>query len=146
MITNNCAVDVNEIAESLRKAGLRATEPRISVLGLLLKHPERHHTADQIYHKLKSGHPSLSKTTVYNALQAMRRTGVVHGLTITEDEVLHGVGDGNHHHFYCKKCYSITDVDVACPLLGKMVQNAGFVDEIHGYFKGICKSCVKEEK
>jgi len=49
-----------------------------------------------------------------------------------------------HHHFYCKRCGNIVDIDLKCPNIEKMKQFGHEVEEIHGYIKGICKNCLKK--
>ena len=44
---------------------------------------------------------------------------------------------------YCKKCGIIIDIDIKCPNMKKILSDGHKVDEIQGYFKGICKDCLK---
>ena len=65
--------------------------------------------------------------------------------SISRSELRYDFKHGMHHHFLCKKCGRITDIDVECPNLGKMLECGHNVEEVHGYFKGICKKCMKKE-
>ena len=146
MITSNHDRTPAIHAERMRELGMRATEPRITILDLLSTYPHEHFTVDEIFTRLREEHPSLSKTTVYNTLMAFRVKGLIHVLTIIESEMLSGYGDSDHHHFYCRECGSIEDIDVSCPFMNSMLHGKHKVEEIHGYFKGICKSCNQKEK
>jgi Fe2+ or Zn2+ uptake regulation protein len=52
--------------------------------------------------------------------------------------------DNMHHHFYCKRCGKIIDIEITCPNIEKMSEYGHKVEEIHGYIKGICKECLKK--
>ena len=128
----------------LKENNLKVTPQRLIVLKYLGEH-FTHPTTDQIYKDLKTNNPSLSKTTVYNALEVLEKNGIIQSITISGSELRYDFKHGMHHHFLCKKCGGITDIDVECPNLGKMLECGHNVEEVHGYFKGICKKCMKKE-
>lgn len=124
----------------LKENNLKITPQRISILTYLEKH-YTHPTADEIYKALKEKTPSLSKTTVYNALETLRQHNLIHTLTISGSETRYDIKQGMHHHFYCKQCKKIFDIDLCCPNIEQVSQQGYHVDEVHGYFKGLCKNC-----
>ena len=128
----------------LKENNLKVTPQRLIVLKYLGEHCT-HPTTDQIYKDLKTNNPSLSKTTVYNALEILEKNGIVQSITISGTESRYDINHGMHHHFLCKKCGRIIDIDVECPNLGKMLECGHKVEEVHGYFKGTCKKCLKKE-
>jgi len=134
---------LEKYVEILKKNDLKVTSQRLVVLQYLdgnCTHP----TADQIYTDLKTNNPSLSKTTVYNALDALQKHGIIQAITISGSELRYDILHGMHHHFYCKKCGKIVDIDISCPNIKKMSEFGHKVEEIHGYIKGICKECLKK--
>jgi Fe2+ or Zn2+ uptake regulation protein len=89
--------------------------------------------------------PTLSKTTLYSSLQLFAAKGLVRGLTIDPSEVRYDGVPGPHHHFYCAACRRILDIDVSCAT-GRTGELHGHrVDEVHGYFKGVCRACRLKE-
>ena len=128
----------------LKENSIKITPQRLEILRYLDKH-RTHPTADQIFTELKIKNPSLSKTTVYNSVEILRDHGLIQSITISESELRYDFKHGMHHHFLCKKCGGITDIDVECPNLGKMLECGHNVDEVHGYFKGTCKKCLEKE-
>ena len=128
----------------LKEKNLKVTPQRLIVLKYLGEHPT-HPTTDNIYQDLKTNNPSLSKTTVYNSLETLEEHGIIQSITISGSELRYDYKQGMHHHFLCKKCGRITDIDVECPNLGKMLDCGHIVEEVHGYFKGICKKCATKE-
>ncbi len=130
--------------ELLKTNDLKVTPQRLIILQYLEKHMN-HPTADQIFTALKKKSPSLSKTTVYNSLEILQKHGIIQTLTICGLEHRYDFKNSMHHHFLCKKCGIIIDIDIECPNLNRMTKLGHHIDEVHGYFKGTCKKCLKKE-
>ena len=129
--------------ELLKENSIKITPQRLEILKYLDVH-RTHPTVEQIYTELKEKNPALSKTTVYNSVEILRDHGLIQSITISGSESRYDFKHSMHHHFLCKKCGEITDIDVECPNLGKMLECGHKVEEVHGYFKGICKKCLKK--
>jgi Fe2+ or Zn2+ uptake regulation protein len=129
----------------LKKNQLKITPQRLEILRHLDKN-RNHPTVDEIYSELKEKNPSLSKTTVYNSVETLNEHKIIQSLTISGSELRYDFKNEMHHHFLCKKCGNIIDIDIECPNLGKMMENGHKVDEVHGYLKGTCEKCLKKEK
>lgn len=136
---------MEKYVELLKKNNLTVTPQRIMILKYLNTH-NIHPTADEIFSSLKKNIPSLSKTTVYNALDALQKHEIIQAITISGSELRYDIPHVMHHHFYCKKCGKIVDIDISCPNVKKMSEYGHKVEEIHGYIKGICKECLKKGK
>jgi len=134
---------LEKYAKQLKINNIKITPQRLIVLKYLEEHPI-HPTADKIFSDLKSNNPSLSKTTVYNSIDILQKRGLIQSISISPSEQRYEFKHGMHHHFYCKKCGAIIDIDIECPNLDKMLNCGHNVDEVHGYFKGICKKCLKK--
>jgi Fe2+ or Zn2+ uptake regulation protein len=136
---------VEKYIKILKENSLKVTPQRLEIMKYLDEN-RTHPNADKIYSDLKSKNPSLSKTTVYNALDILNKANVLQTLTISESERRYDFKSGHHHHFLCRKCNRILDIDVECPFLNEMLSGSHKVEQVHGYFKGICKDCLKKEK
>jgi len=128
----------------LKEKSIKITPQRIEILQFLDMN-RTHPTVDEIYTKLKENNPSLSKTTVYNSAETLSKHGIIQSITITGNEIRYDFEQSMHHHFLCKRCGEITDIDVSCPNLGSILKCGHQVNEVHGYFKGICSKCLKKE-
>jgi Fe2+ or Zn2+ uptake regulation protein len=122
-------------------SGIKPTYQRIKILEYLDKN-HNHPTVEMIYAALFKKVPTLSKTTVYNTLDVLRKFGLVDVLTITGSEIRHEYILHPHHHFYCRHCGKILDVDVNCVYQEDMCVEGHKIEAIHGYFKGICSECL----
>jgi len=124
--------------------GLKPTYQRILILDHLSAHGQEHFTAEHLYEKLSRKAPTLSLTTVYNTLSSFSEAGLVSAITITGTEVRYELATTPHHHLLCKQCGRIIDIDIECPNAKRGSVQGYKIDEVHGYFKGICKDCLKK--
>ncbi|MEM0466404.1 MAG: Fur family transcriptional regulator [Candidatus Thermoplasmatota archaeon] len=129
----------------LKDNNLKITPQRISILSYL-EHHRTHPTADDIYKALKQKTPSLSKTTVYNALETLKQHNLIHSLTISGSEARYDIKQELHHHFYCTYCKKIFDIDLCCPNIEQVTQQGYHIDEVHGYFRGLCPLCQRKRE
>lgn len=140
MITN-----MEELKALLKEKGIKPTYQRLKILEYMSNNLNNHPTVEMVYDKLHNDIPTLSLTTVYNTLNNFLEKRLVYGVTITGTEVRYDSNTDYHHHFLCKECGQIIDIDVKCPYAEgkKSIVSGHRIDEIHGYFKGICKDCSK---
>ncbi|MET4612832.1 Fe2+ or Zn2+ uptake regulation protein [Rhodococcus sp. PvR044] len=132
-----------EYAAHLRAAELRVTRPRATVLEAVHKHP--HADTKTIYGAVRAVLPEVSRQTVYDVLQALSDAGLVRRIQPAGTAVRYEarVGD-NHHHFVCRSCGVIADVDCAvgaAPCLTAPGDNGFVVDEAEVTYWGSCPDC-----
>ncbi len=123
--------------------GLKPTAQRIVILGYLIKNQHRHLTAEQIHDALHRTTPMLSLTTVYNTLASFVDIGLANTITITGTAVHYEIQSATHHHLLCKRCGKIYDIEVQCPNAARKSIQGYQIDEVHGYFIGICRDCLE---
>jgi len=127
----------------LKQNQLKITPQRLAIMKYLDEN-RTHPTADRIYIDLKEKNPALSKTTVYNSVETLKEHDIIQSLTISGSESRYDFENKMHHHFLCKKCGTIIDIGIKCPNIGKIIESGHNIEEVHGYFKGICKKCMKK--
>lgn len=130
------------IKELLLSKGIKPTHQRLAILKLMEGNKE-HLNAGQIYKRIARQMPSISKTTVYNTLNKLAAGNVIIVLNIVGKEARYDFITGSHHHFFCEKCGAIIDIPVKCPNCALQRIEGHKIREIHGYFKGICRKCLK---
>lgn len=133
--------------EQLLKYNIKPSMQRMAIMEYLMEH-RTHPSADDIYTALSPKMPTLSKTTVYNTLKLFSDQGAALMLTIDEKNVNFDADTSMHSHFLCKCCGHIYDLKV--PEVVKQVENLDMgghqVSEVHYYYKGVCKNCLKKDK
>ena len=91
---------------------------------LYLLSTKAHPTADTVYQAIKPDIPSISLGTVYRNLNQLAEQGKILKLSM-EDGSEHF--DGNplpHHHFTCRKCGRVLDLDLDPEILNGLNETA----------------------
>jgi Fur family peroxide stress response transcriptional regulator len=138
MITNKDA-----LRDRLMNKGIKPTYQRAAILGFL-QNNRTHPTIKSLHDSLVKTIPTLSKTTLYSTLELFAAKGLVVPLTIDRSEVRYDGLASSHHHFLCERCGRILDVDVSCANSRRGEIEGHRIREVHGYFKGTCKDCLKQ--
>ncbi|WP_163505970.1 Fur family transcriptional regulator [Fodinicola acaciae] len=128
-----------ELTDRVRDSGLRATTPRVEVLAAL-EDLGGHRTAEEVHDALAA---RLPRSSVYNVLSSLADAGLVLRADAGPGAVLYEAGDRWHHHFVCRRCRRVFDVECVtgerpCLTPGTEV---GVVEEAQVIFRGICTEC-----
>lgn len=135
---------MKEYVGLLRGKGVKVTSQRVAVLELLSR-KDRHYSAEQIFRSLQKKFPSISLGTIYATLEALRSKDLITEIQIVPGKASFEVRQDQHHHFYCKQCRGVFDVDIPfCRSLQEREVDGNLIEECHGYFHGICKECRKK--
>ncbi|MGQ4810231.1 Peroxide-responsive repressor PerR [Candidatus Entotheonellaceae bacterium PAL068K] len=94
----------------LRRAGLRATGPRVLILSAL-ENDHSHPTAEQLFETLRPDYPSLSLSTIYQTLDAFIRTSLCRRIVGAGDRLRVDGTPQDHDHAICSTCGTIFDID-----------------------------------
>ena len=110
---------------------------------------QSHATADEIYEKVVTEHPNVSRATVYRNLKLLSETGYIRKIEIPggADRFDHLCHD--HCHVKCEKCGRVFDVDMEyiTGIEKNIKDDRGF--KFTGYdilFRGVCPDCQKSPK
>ena len=133
-----------QIAEQLRRGGLRATGPRIAVYAAVRSlgdHPD----VREVLARVHEGGEAVSTQSVYDCLAALGAAGLVRRIEPAGSPARYEtrVGD-NHHHIVCRVCGATRDVDCvtgAAPCLEPGDVGGFAVDEAEVTFWGLCPDC-----
>ncbi len=131
-------------AVALRAAGLRVTRPRLAVHRMLAR-LGGHRSADEVAAALEGAGASLPRTSVYNALDALRTAGVVTQASTGTGTALYEAATEWHHHFVCRSCQAIIDVPCGVevkPCMRPELPGAQ-VDEAEVIYRGVCARCLR---
>lgn len=133
--------NVEQKIERLKKRGVVLTLQRLVVLETLGKNV--HATAEEIYEKLVKKYPTISRATIYSCLDALKHAGEIQELTIRKEMSYFDFVPHPHHHFLCRKCGKIFDVEISCPIARKGKIGGHRIDDVQAYFYGMCRECIK---
>jgi Fur family ferric uptake transcriptional regulator len=89
----------------LRSTGLKVTAPRLRVLELFQKGPERHMTAEDVYRRLLDEHADIGLATVYRVLTQFEQAGLLVRHHFEGGKAVYELNEGSHHdHLVCLQC------------------------------------------
>lgn len=130
-----------EIKKKLKLKNINLSYQRLKVLEYLSRN-QCHPTVDQIFTSLQNEIPTLSKTTVYNALRILVEAGFVRIITIEDNETRYDIEIENHGHFKCEACGTIYNFDIEINSLVSRDLIDFKINDKNVYFKGICPGCL----
>ena len=126
----------------LKENNIRPTQQRLEIYRVLFKHG-KHLTAEEIHEKIKTRMPTVSLATVYTILDLFKQKNVLSEIRIQFDKSCYEARIDPHHHFFCKKCRKISDLDITpCKVLEKREIEGNVIEELQGYFYGTCRDCL----
>jgi Fe2+ or Zn2+ uptake regulation protein len=132
-----------EISIYLKEHGIRPSLIRVKVLQYLMEN-HNHPTADMLYKELMNDIPTLSKTSIYNALNTLTKSVIINEVTIEDNLVRYDANIERHGHFKCLNCGSVYDFEMKCKSCeARELEGFSVVQELI-YLKGICASCRKK--
>ncbi len=134
--------------ETLRKAGLRVTQPRLAVLTAVRDHP--HADSTVIAESVREQLPTVSRQAIFDCLNTFADTHLVRRIQPAGSGARYElrVGD-NHHHLVCRSCGAVVDVNCAvgeAPCLHTTDDHGFQIDEAEVIYWGVCPDCVAAQK
>lgn len=93
----------------LRKAGLKATLPRLKILEILQNNEAGHLSAEDVYRKLLESNEDIGLATIYRVLSQFEDAGLVIRHHFEDGHALFELERGPHDHLICVKCGKIEE-------------------------------------
>ncbi len=115
-------MEEKELVEFLRQKGLKVTPQRLAVLKLLSK--GGHFTGEQIYDEIKRVEPSISLSTVYNALEALEEAGLINSFE-ANGVTWYELRKEPHINVICLDTNEIIDINTKLDTLYEILKNQG---------------------
>jgi Fe2+ or Zn2+ uptake regulation protein len=131
----------------LRQSGKRVTRQRVLILDII-NQTKGHIAAEEIYRLAKQKSPRMSLSTVYRALQVLKKEGLVEGIDLGNDRYHYEIKRQDHHHMVCRGCGKV--IEFQCPfgkeLMSRLAKENDF--EITGVsltLSGYCPECRRKK-
>jgi Fur family ferric uptake transcriptional regulator len=102
-------------------------------------------TVNEILHRAQERVPGLGVATVYRTLKLLQEGGKITTVILPSGETRYeSTGLGHHHHFHCRVCDEVYDLE-ECPVQIPTRELAnGFQVESHELtLYGICSTCSR---
>jgi Fur family ferric uptake transcriptional regulator len=135
--------------KELKKAGLKATLPRLKILEILeSSEGQRHMSAEEVYDLLRVQDEKIGLATIYRVLTQFEAAGLVTRHNFEGGHAVFELNEGSHHdHILCVKCGRVDEfIDET---IEKRQQD---IASKHGYtitdhsltIYGVCGECQKK--
>ncbi|MBF0620390.1 MAG: ferric iron uptake transcriptional regulator [Magnetococcales bacterium] len=135
-----------DISNNLRKAGLKATLPRLKILGLFNRNPKMHLSAEEVYKKLLNDGDEIGLATVYRVLTQFEGADLLVRHFFEGGKAVFELNRGIHHdHLVCLQCGKVEEFldDVIEDRQRKLVNEMGFTLKDHSLY--IFADCNKSD-
>ncbi len=98
-----------DVIERLTERGIQPSAQRVAVAQYVLFTPD-HPSADEVWARVRSHFPQVSRATVYNTLHLMAARGLLRELVLAEGRVVFDPNVDRHHHFIDDTSGAIFDI------------------------------------
>ena len=137
-------MSVEEKKAKLKEKGILLTIQRSAVLEFLHDNTG-HPTAEEIYLSLRGMYPALSRATIYNTLDLLKKYGLIEEITIDRNRAHYDYITEPHHHFLCSRCARIYDVALEkVPYAREAWVDGHKTEAVRLYITGTCSACLRE--
>ena len=146
----NTTRNTNTGGAELKKAGLKATLPRLKILSILEAAGHPHMSAEEVYKELLKVGEEVGLATVYRVLTQFEAAGLVIRHNFEGGHSVFEINQGSHHdHMVCLECGKVFEFyDTAIEdRQHKIAEKAGFhIDDHSLYPYGVCEGMKKHGK
>jgi Fur family ferric uptake transcriptional regulator len=136
--------------QDLKKAGLKATLPRIKILQILENAEPRHMSAEDVYKILLETGEDVGLATVYRVLTQFESAGLVSRHNFEGGHAIFELNEGRHHdHILCVKCGRLDEFmdETIEQRQHAIARDHGFTMTDHSLtIYGICEECQKDSR
>jgi Fur family ferric uptake transcriptional regulator len=138
------------VNQELKKAGLKATLPRIKILDILENAEQRHLSAEDVYKALLETGEDVGLATVYRVLTQFEAAGLVFRHNFEGAHSVFELNEGRHHdHILCLKCGKVDEfVDETIEQRQRdIAAKFGYTMNDHSLtIYGVCPECQEKGK
>lgn len=137
---------LDPLAERLRRAGLKLTPQRLAVFRAL-KGSRSHPTAEELYREVRQRVPMISRNTIYQTLEALKRAGEISEVGIGDVAARFEPNQERHDHAVCLGCRTILDIPDAPGWRPRLPRRLGGRFKVLGHrieFLGYCADCLEK--
>jgi Fur family iron response transcriptional regulator len=100
----------SDVAELLRRVGLRPTRQRVALGALLFGSGDRHVSAEILHAEATAAGEQVSLATVYNTLHQFTQAGLLRELAIEGSKAYFDTNTSNHNHFFLEERGELIDI------------------------------------
>ena len=100
----------HQAMKKIENSGIRPTKQRRVLAKILFEKPNRHLSADELFHDVKKEDRKISMATVYNTLKQFTSLGLVREIVVDQNKSLYCTNHKSHYHLYIEDEGKIVDI------------------------------------
>ena len=132
------------------RQGLKSTRQRDAIIDVFLG-TKQHMSVEELYQKLRAGHPNIGYATVCRALKLFAQSGIAREIHFGDGRMRYEpAAQGEHHdHLVCTGCGTIAEFENSRieELQAAVAASHDFLIRSHKLeLYGLCAKCRKEEE
>ncbi len=104
-------INMQNMEQKLRDAGMRPTRQRLSLGSLLFSSGDRHITAEQLHVETVRAGIAVSLATIYNTLNQFTEAGLLREVAVEGHKSYFDTNTSNHCHYYLEDEGRLIDID-----------------------------------
>jgi Fur family ferric uptake transcriptional regulator len=132
--------------QDLKDIGLKATLPRLKVLGLFENSDTRHMSAEEVYRRLQQEGMEIGLATVYRVLTQFEQAGLLVRHHFESGKAVFELNHGEHHdHLVCLQCGHVEefyDAEIE-RRQARVAKERGF--SIHDHSLQLYADCLRDD-
>ncbi|MFW6282131.1 MAG: Fur family transcriptional regulator [bacterium] len=135
-----------KMVNKFKENNYKLTSQRKDILDVIIKNPDKHFSAEELYEEVKNINPDIGLATVYRTLELMCNLKLIHQLDFDNAYKRYELNlEGrHHHHLICLECGKIIEFsDQALESFEKNLQedyDFNIVDHRIKFY-GQCSNC-----
>jgi Fur family transcriptional regulator, peroxide stress response regulator len=133
----------DELITALKERDFRLTPQRVELVRLIAT-SKGHPSAAQLFTKIKTRFPTMSRATVYKTLALLKEMNQVLEIDLRDDSHYDGNRPTPHPHLICLNCNKIVDgdLDLDFSKIRKLEKVSGYqIIRPQITFYGLCPNC-----
>ena len=137
---------MDNMNQNLKKAGLKATLPRLRVLELFLNEAGNHFTAEDVFKRFLSDGGEIGLATIYRVLTQFEHAGLLQRHHFETGKAVFELNEGHHHdHLVCMECGQVEEFldEVIEKRQREIAAERGFSVQDHALY--IYVDCLREK-
>jgi len=102
---------LERLTDRLVENNFKLTTQRRDILSVLVKNPEKHYSAEELYEAVKRINPDVGLATIYRSLEILCSLGITHQHNFDNNYKRYELNlEGHHHHhLICLDCGRIIE-------------------------------------
>lgn len=142
---------LDAILSRLQERDYKLTPQRQLVVQTLLRHPDRHLSAEDVHQLVRHESPDIGLATVYRTLDLLAELEILRRIEFGDGRTRYELREQahHHHHLICTACGRVEEFgeDLLEPLEEQVARQSGFrVTDHQVKLYGLCRSCQEKDR